>query len=222
MAGRFAVIRLGRRVSQFCWPTCQAATRSFAAVAEPAGEEDIVVSVFREEQKKFRKFFDEAKDLQIPLSGDEKAVADFHNKVKNIKDRLKMPSDSERLRDLMEFTMVSSDYDVRAFLTELSNNVPEEVISDCTALVDEIEAETGENLTFGNNPDFKKFIKRMEEIAKKHGVLGAKVEQLELEAEKERLDRLRTEAQQEIEKTKDIHGLKFVNVDAAKLKPTVG
>lgn len=58
--------------------------------------------------------------------------------------------------------MVSSNYDVKAFLTELSNSVSEEVISECTALVDEIEAETGEILRFGNNPDFKKFILRME------------------------------------------------------------
>ncbi|CAD7704918.1 unnamed protein product [Ostreobium quekettii] len=160
--------------------------------------------------------------LQIPLKGDPKEVEAFHNKIGQIKEELKMPTNAQRLQQLMEFNMVTADYDVKAFLALMSHSMPGDVVTECVTLVDNIEEETGEILRFGDNPNFKKFISQMQGVLEAYGVVGANVEQLELEAEKELLDGLRAEAQEEMETVKENHDLKFLNVDAGNLKPTIG
>lgn len=75
--------------------------------------------------------------------------------------QLAIPSDSARLQNIMEFQMSQSDEDVRTFVLNLEGTIGDQALNQVLDSLDEVEAETGFALTFGDNPPYQKFVESM-------------------------------------------------------------
>ncbi|GMH37593.1 hypothetical protein BSKO_05466 [Bryopsis sp. KO-2023] len=225
MAGRFALSRLGRSaLGSASRQWVQATSVRGAAQAAPAKEdEDIVVSVFKDEQKKFSSFVDATKNIPIPMSGDAAAIEGYCKKIGEIKNKLGIPSDAQRFHNTMEYQMSNSGDDVRTFVQSMEGMLGEGAFNEVMDAVEKVENESGYALTFGDNPPFLKFVETMKSVLEANGVSpSADPAKIAMEAEVARIKALSAEAQEEMEAAKKRHGLGFVNVNAAELKPTTG
>jgi molecular chaperone GrpE (heat shock protein) len=206
----------------------QTSRRTFSAPApeaQPAGDEDVVIEAFKDQQKAYRTVFEGHKNIQIPLTDDASAVKKYAEEVESLKRKAGVPPMTEVLDAHLDYHLACSGYNVRQFLTAaLEDRDTEEygdVVNELLQAIDQIEGQTGAVLDGDNEEGFQMLAQRAGEIEQKHGLAEYEKIQQEgiLDTYKQKLQSLRQAASDEMEMAKKREGLEFVNVDVTSLKP---
>lgn len=196
-----------------------------AAPQSDAGNEDIVLSTFRQQQKAYRDLLEGMKNIPVPLNGDESAIRKYADDVEALKKKVGMPEVNDLVGATLNYKLKVAQGNVRKFLASATEGVQlgqySDVVDKILAAVDEIEKKTGAPLDEANKEGWKALTTKVESIQKAHGLDNIqKVKQESvLEMYKSQLGKIKEDAQEVMEAAKRREGLEFVDVDVASLKP---
>ncbi|KAK9800767.1 hypothetical protein WJX73_009607 [Symbiochloris irregularis] len=206
--------------------SCSGHYREYAAAAPATSQEedDVVLSVFKEQQRHYREFLKGMKNIAIPLNGDENAIKKYATEVEALKKKIGMPGVEETLSATLDYKMSVARYNVRKFISAATEGVElgeyAGVVAEVSKAVDEIEKETGAPLDASNDQGWDNLRKRLEGIQKQHGLDDyAKIkDEATLDMYKQQLAKIRQSAIDSMDAVKRKEGLDYINIDPANIK----
>lgn len=133
-----ALLRATRSLTSVASQARYTAVRGFAAAAD----EDIVVTIFKEQQQKFRALMDANSKLKIPLDGSDASLKTYMKSLDAIKTKLGVRPTATRINDAMVATMEAAATigDVRSVLVKASELRTKMMVGDSKGTTDKLEA----------------------------------------------------------------------------------
>ncbi|KAK3242667.1 hypothetical protein CYMTET_47653 [Cymbomonas tetramitiformis] len=202
----------------------QAQSRSFAAKAAP--EADIVGTIFKQQQQKFRALLAETDKLQLPLSGEPAEVKAYVASMDKIKTKVGIPPVQKRMESAIKFTYGIAP-DMRSFLQAESAlradmGVPDTLGTEekLAAALDKVEKSIGGPLLKTDAKGMAAFKKEVAAIEKSLALPSmAKIEEgFKLEEATAMVEDIKNKAIQDMEMAKRRDGLEFITIDPASIK----
>lgn len=198
------------------------ALRGYAA--EPAEDDDVVLSSFREQQKQLRGFMDGIKTIKVPLDGDPAKVKKFAEDVEGLKKKLGVPPPEGIWNATLNYKHRVAGGDPQKFLTSALEGIdPGEFtgyVADLEAAIAETEAANGP-LTADNKKGWAALSTKVDALMKAAGLDD--YEKLKSSATfdmyNDILNEVRVKAIEDMDNIKRRDGLEFIEVDVAKLTP---
>lgn len=214
-------------------------TRAVPAVQKAASqrlfstavEEDVVKAAFMKQQSQFRQYLQGLAQVNIPLNpDDDKAVMQYADNVRKLREKVGMKSFTEKLADTLESAEEESQ-DVRSFLHDASLIRRQLGVDDSVgveslmfAALDSVEKKIGKPLTTADAQGLQAFQTEMAAVNSKLGVKESDLEKLEGELDvmlaRGQIEQLRNEALEKINTYKRRDALDGVDIDVKELKPT--
>eukprot|EP00246_Nothoceros_aenigmaticus_P001774 TRINITY_DN12409_c0_g1_i1.p1 TRINITY_DN12409_c0_g1~~TRINITY_DN12409_c0_g1_i1.p1 ORF type:complete len:243 (+),score=61.94 TRINITY_DN12409_c0_g1_i1:66-794(+) len=204
--------------------------RRFAADAAPNAQDDIVKNVFINQQKKFRAILGEMARVKINVDPkDDKAVREYLSTMKQIRQKVGIPSYTEKLGDLLDSAAEDSP-DVRTFFQiqralRIEMSVPEvpEYDSGVSEAIAKVEKKIGKPLTRDDVKGLALFQGEIDALNAKLGLNPDSLEELEAELEVEiartELTHMKKESESQIETFRRRDELDNIKVDVKTLDP---
>ncbi|GBG85191.1 hypothetical protein CBR_g39756 [Chara braunii] len=209
---------------------CSAGGSHVRAFSVAAAEDDVIKAAFSKQQQNFRATLKELEKVKGPMDPEDPAqVEKYASIMKSVRQKLGVPSMSEKLGSLIDEAYESSP-DVRSFLEESKRIRQELGIEDYLGVssltmeaLDQIEQKSGKRISLSDTKEMAAFRQEIQAINQKLGLTDS-LEQLEQEVEldmaKEEMNEMKNAASEKMESVKKKDGLEFINVDLKTLNPS--
>eukprot|EP00271_Cylindrocystis_brebissonii_P008681 TRINITY_DN23155_c0_g1_i1.p1 TRINITY_DN23155_c0_g1~~TRINITY_DN23155_c0_g1_i1.p1 ORF type:complete len:237 (+),score=79.10 TRINITY_DN23155_c0_g1_i1:131-841(+) len=196
----------------------------------PAAEEaDIVVETFVKQQKDFRAYISELQKIEIPMDpSDFKKVAAYNEEQKKIRAKLGVPSQTEKLSDLLESAFEESET-LRSYLTTVSKLREEMHLQDPSSdaamveALDAVEAKLGQEVLTSDDKALEAWSQALSSGGKfsqfENEDLEKLEEEVELDAVKAEVEDYKKTAEDTLQTFKRRDGLDAISVELKELDP---
>ncbi|EFN54209.1 expressed protein [Chlorella variabilis] len=174
--------------------------RQFAATpAQPAQDEDIVLSSFRQSQQQYQQLMQGLQNISLPLTGDDAAIKKYAADVEALKKQIGMPDVEDVISAELDYKFACTGYAVRQFVTEALESMSlggsmAAAKAEIMAALDEAEKAGGGELDSANEKGWQVLTAKLGEIEKKYGLAdkGKVREEAIFEMYKQHINQLRT------------------------------
>jgi len=198
--------------------------QSYSAAPAPAGDDDLVLEAFQEQQKSYRDLLNGMKKITVPLSLDPGAVKKYAAEMEALKRKVGLPEMDELMGATLNHQMKLSGGNMRKFLHEATEGVDlgqqEDILLKVNAALDKIEESSGP-VTIDNPKALAAFQSEVANIAKQNKLdnVQAVKPQAIIDMYTEQLKDLRQAAEDDIEVAKRRDGLEDLTVDISSIAP---
>jgi len=157
----------------------QAATKTPAAAPDFFEKymdvDNMIRRSFIEIEKKYQKFFDARRNIEIPLDGNEAKIKKYHTQISKLRKQCEIPDKVEVMEMLVAERKACSKGNVRKLIQDLEETWGEALFESMMRIIGEVENEAGTPLRLPTDsepspPGWSLFEQKYQDLMKEYGL----------------------------------------------------